>query len=376
MSRATWLPIDMVKTALHKTDRVLLALVLVNVVFGTIILASASAPISVSRFHDPWHYVWHQIVAGVIPGLALMFVLARIDYRRYKKYSFFIFGGALLLMVMVFVPGLSATYGTAKSWLNFGGLSFQPTEFFKIAFILYVSAMLKGDGSKKPGELFFPALFALFLAAAVLIPQPDLGSLILFCAAFIGMVMAAGTPLSYVFFVIVSGVAALYAYAKAAPYRAARLTVFLHPELDPQGIGYQINQAILAIGSGGIFGLGLGHSRQKFSYLPEVINDSIFPIIGEELGFFFAAAYVVLIVAIFLRVLKIARAADDGYGRLITVGIGTWLVAQSFLNIGAMLGLLPLTGLPLPFVSYGGTAMAASLAAVGIVLSVSRTASK
>jgi cell division protein FtsW len=362
----------MVKPVRYKSDRVFLALIIVNVVFGAIMLASASAPVSLSRYHNTWFYIWHQLIAGIIPGLFAMWVLSRIDYHFFKKYSFLIFVGALFLMLLVFVPGLSASYGTAKSWIIVAGTSFQPTEILKIAFILYASALLCGDEKKKSGAAFFPTLLALALVAVVLAAQPDLGSLLLFCAAFVALVIAAGSPLVYVFSVIVLGFSSLYAFAKAAPYRAARLTVFLHPELDPQGIGYQINQALLAIGSGGIFGVGLGHSRQKFSYLPEVINDSIFPIIGEELGLIFSAAFVALIVAIFLRGIKIARGASDNYGRLVTIGIVSWLFCQSVLNIGAMIGILPLTGLPLPFVSYGGTATIASLSAVGIVLSVSR----
>jgi Bacterial cell division membrane protein len=362
----------MANPARYKNDRVYLLLIVANVLFGAIMLASASAPVSLNRYHNTWFYIWHQLYAGIIPGFFFMWILSRIDYHIYKKFSFYIFGAALFLMLLVFVPGISASYGTAKSWLVVAGISFQPTEFLKIAFILYAAALLVGDEKRKPGAAFFPALLVLGLVAITLIAQPDLGSLLLFCAAFVALVVAAGSPLAYVFSVMILGFSSLYAFAKAAPYRAARLTVFLHPELDPQGIGYQINQALLAIGSGGIIGVGLGHSMQKFSYLPEVINDSIYPIIGEELGFIFSAAYIALVVAIFLRGLKIARGASDNYGRLITIGIVSWILCQSFLNIGAMIGILPLTGLPLPFVSYGGTAMIASLSAVGIVLSVSR----
>ena len=366
----------MKKNGSYSVDRVFLTLVLVNVVFGAVMLASASAPLALNRYHNTWFYVWHQLYSGIIPGFIGMWIFSRLDYHRYKKYAFFIFAGALALTALVFFPGIGASYGTARSWLLVAGVSFQPTEILKIAFVIYAAAILSGDDDKKAGAAFFPALLALGLVAAVLVPQPDMGSLLLFCAAFIALVLAAGSPLVYVFSVVVSGFAALYAFAKAAPYRAARLTVFLHPELDPQGIGYQINQALLAIGSGGIFGVGLGHSRQKFSYLPGVINDSIFPIIGEELGLIFTVAYVALIVAVFLRGLKIARGASDNFGRLLVIGVIVWFFAQSLLNIGAMIGVLPLTGLPLPFVSYGGTAMAASLIAAGIVLSVSRGTEK
>jgi cell division protein FtsW len=202
--------------------------------------------------------------------------------------------------------------------------------------------------------------------------QPDMGSLLILAGIFFVMLFAAGVPFLYLGILAVAGGGAFFVFAKSAAYRAARLMVFLHPELDPQGVGYQINQAFLAIGSGGLFGVGFGHSQQKHSYLPEVMNDSIFPIIAEELGFFLALGLIVLIAAVFFRGLKIARGARDPFGRLLVVGIIGWLVIQSFLNIGAMLGLLPLTGVPLPLVSYGGTAIAVTLWSVGIVLSVSR----
>jgi len=213
----------------------------------------------------------------------------------------------------------------------------------------------------------------MFVAAAVLLAlQPDLGSLVILAASFVIMVYSAGVPFAYLLATMIGGGGLLYAFAKTASYRVARLTVFLHPELDPQGIGYQINQAFLAIGSGGLWGLGLGHSQQKYSYLPQVMNDSIYPIIAEELGFFFAAGLVVLVAAIFFRGLKIAREARDPFGRLVTIGVISWLAMQSFLNIGAMIGLVPLTGVPLPLISYGGTAMVMNLCAVGVVLSISR----
>jgi cell division protein FtsW len=202
--------------------------------------------------------------------------------------------------------------------------------------------------------------------------QPDLGSLLILAAIFAVMIFSAGVPMSYILAVTIAGGGALYAFAKTAAYRVARLTVFLHPELDPQGIGYQISQSLLAIGSGGLWGVGLGHSQQKYSYLPQAMSDSIYPIIAEELGFFFALALVVLIAAIFLRGLKIAKAAHDPFGRLMTIGIVSWLAVQSFLNIGAMIGVLPLTGVPLPLVSYGGTAMVLNLCSIGGVLSISR----
>ncbi len=353
-------------------DKVFLTLVLVELFFGLIMLASVSGPLAWSRTHSSWYYALHQLTVGVVPGLAGMFVLSRMDHRRWERWAPLIIGAAVFLMFLVFVPGLAATYGTAKSWIVVAGrFSFQPTEFLKLAVIVYLAALFSSR-SRTARQAFIPAAAVFILSAALLMSQPDLGSLILITAVFMIMVFSAGVPFVYLVGTMLVGTAAFWIFARSASYRVARLMVFLHPELDPQGIGYQINQALLAIGSGGLFGLGLGHSLQKYQYLPQVMDDSIFPIIAEELGFFFALALVVLIAAIFLRGLAIARGSNDSFGRLFTIGMISWLGVQSFLNIGAMIGLLPLTGLPLPLVSYGGSAMVVTLWGLGIVLSISR----
>ena len=353
-------------------DKIFLALVLAELFFGIVMLTSASGPLSYEHYHSSWTYVWHQLKVGVAPGLIGMWILSRLDYRRWERAAPLIMLGGLFLMALVFVPGLAVGYGTARSWIMIGKLfSFQPVEFLKLAVILYVAALAAAP-ARSPRRIFLPAGFAFVVAAVLLALQPDFGSLLILAAIFLVMVYSAGVPFSYLFATIIAGGGVFFAFAKSASYRAARLTVFLHPELDPQGIGYQINQAFLAIGSGGLWGLGLGHSQQKYSYLPQVMSDSIYPIIAEELGFFFSLGLVVLIAAIFFRGLKIAREARDPFGRLTVIGIVSWLAVQSFLNIGAMLGLTPLTGVPLPLISYGGTAMVMNLCAVGVVLSISR----
>jgi cell division protein FtsW len=301
-----------------------------------------------------------------------LLIFSRIDHRRWERWAPFIMGAAIFLMLMVFVPGLAANYGTARSWIMVAGrFSFQPTEFLKLATIIYLAALFSSK-ERTARQAFGPAVGVFALSAFLLMLQPDFGSLVLIAAVFMIMICAAGVPFTYLASTMLIGAAAFWVFARSASYRVARLMVFLHPELDPQGIGYQTNQALLAIGSGGLFGLGLGHSLQKYQYLPQVMDDSIFPIIAEELGFFFSLGLVVLVAAIFFRGLRIARGSRDDFGRLFTVGMISWLAVQSFLNIGAMLGLLPLTGLPLPLVSYGGSAMTVTLWGVGIVLSISR----
>jgi len=353
-------------------DKVFLALVLVELFFGLVMLSSASMASSYDHFHSSWNYVGHQFIAGVVPGLFGMWVLSRLDYRRFRRFAPAIMIASLVLMLIVLVPGLSAGYGTARSWIMVGGFfSFQPVEFLKLALIIYMAALAAAPG-RRPSQILFPSGLAFVGAAVLLGLQPDLGSLLILAAIFAVMIFASGVPISYILVLVIVGGGALYTFAKTAAYRVARLTVFLHPELDPQGIGYQINQSFLAIGSGGLWGVGLGHSQQNFSYLPQAMSDSIYPIIAEELGFFFALGLVVLIAAIFIRGLKIAKAAPDPFGRLVAIGIVGWLAVQSFLNIGAMIGVLPLTGVPLPLVSYGGTAMVLNLCSIGVVLSISR----
>ena len=353
-------------------DKVFLTLILVELFFGLIMLASASGPLAYSRFHSSWYYVLHQFAVGAVPGLIGMWIFSYVDHRRWERWAPVIVGIGIFLMLLVFVPALEAKNVTAKSWIMIAGrYSFQPTEFLKLALIIYLAALFSSK-DRTARQAFVPAAAVFILSAFLLMLQPDLGSLVLVAGVFLAMVFAAGAPFTYLLATVAVGASAFWLFARSASYRVARLMVFLHPELDPQGIGYQINQAILAIGSGGLFGLGLGHSVQKYSYLPEVMDDSIFPIIAEELGFVFALGLIVLIATIFFRGLRIARGSRDNFGRLFTIGMISWLALQSFLNIGAMLGLLPLTGLPLPLISYGGTAMIFTLWGVGIVLSISR----
>jgi len=352
-------------------DKIFLLLILLELFLGLIVLKSASGALAYERYHSSWSYVSHQLFLGVLPGLIGMWILSRIDYRRWERWAPAIIIVTLAFMVGVFIPGFAAGYGTAKSWITFGGyVSFQPVEFLKLALVLYLAALLASP-NRSPRQAFIPAIFAFGIGALLLALQPDLGSLLVLVAIFVAMVFSAGVPFAYLVATLLLGGGALYGFARSAAYRAARFTVFLHPELDPQGIGYQINQAFLVIGSGGLFGRGLGHTSEANMDLPQIMNDSIFPVVAQELGFFFAVGLVALVAAIFFRGLKIAQRADP-FGRLVVIGAISWIAVQSFVNIGAMIGIVPLTGVPLPLISYGGTAMVANLWMLGIVLSVSR----
>jgi cell division protein FtsW len=280
----------------------------------------------------------------------------------------------MVLLLSVFIPGL--TFGTkgASRWIIILGMSFQPSELAKLTFIIYLSAWLDQRRNKlnDTNEGFIPFLMLIALVAVPIVKQPDIGTLISICLVAFTMYFMAGAGLRYMGMIFVGGVGAVMLLAKIEPYRMNRLKVFMHPELDPQGIGYQINQALLALGSVGLFGLGLGHSRQKFNYLPEPIGDSVFAITGEELGLVGLLFLIVLYLIFALRGFAIAESARDGFGKLLAIGITSWIIFQSIMNIGAITSLIPLTGIPLPFVSYGGSSVISLLIGMGILLSISK----
>lgn len=359
-----------------KPDYLIIFLVVVFVVFGILMLSSATAPYAINKFDDSYHYVKKQVFPGLLLGIFLFWIFSRLDYRLFKKYSNYIFLAALILLALVFVPGLGQTQGKgARSWLNIFGFSLQPSEIAKLASIIFLSAWLEYRNAAKKFSSFatlYKFLIILGIVAGMILLQPDVGTMTII--GFIGLLVyfASGAPLVYFPVLGIASAVGLYILTKIAPYRLARLTAFLNPSADPLGAGYHINQALLAIGSGRLLGVGFGQSRQKFQYLPEVSADSIFAIMGEELGFIFSAFFVVALVIFFTRSIKIANHAPDFFGKILATGIAGWIVFQAFINIGAMLSLMPLTGLPLPFVGYGGTALMTTLAACGILVNISK----
>lgn len=339
-------------------------------------LTSASAPNGYATFGDSYYFIKHQLIFGLIPGAGAMFLFSRIPYTFWKKHAWNLLLLSIALLVIVFIPGLSAGIGTAHSWISFGGLfSLQPSEVVKLTFLFYLAAWLgqrAGHGVRDVNSGLLPFVLVLGSVLGLLILQPDVGTMSIIAAISLVVYFVAGAPLIYVSGFILSGLAGLGLLISLAPYRAARFTTFLHPELDPQGIGYHINQALLAIGSGGIFGAGYGHSLQKFQYLPEVESDTIFAVIGEELGLIMCLLVLCGFLAFVWRSLAIAKAAPDQFSKLVVVGVTAWIAIQAFVNIGSMVALLPMTGVTLPFVSYGGTSLAVCMAAVGVVMNISR----
>jgi cell division protein FtsW len=356
-------------------DTIILAVFGLLLLVGFVTLASASAVLAFQRYGDANALLKRQIFSAVLGLIAFAFTV-RFPYTRWRRLGFPLLCVGIVMLGLVLIPGIGASILGARRWIAIGSFYFQPVEVVKLCFLLYLAVWLERRGRNvadfSSGFVAFISLLGLITLLVAL--QPDIGSISVVGVIALVMYFVAGAPLPY-FALIGVGSAILFAFiVKIAPYRAARLTVFLHPELDPQGIGYHVNQALLAIGSGGLFGLGLGHSRQKFNFLPEAAGDSIIAIIAEELGFLFVVLLIGLFVVFFLRGISVARRAPDAFGRYVATGITAWITLQAFINMAALARLLPLTGIPLPFVSYGGTALVVSMAAVGILVNISRSA--
>jgi len=304
-----------------------------------------------------------------------MMITAVIPYHFWKKYARWLFLGTIFLLVLVFMPGIKNNYGTANSWLILGPISFQPSEFLKITLVFYLAVWLQKReqliGTFKEG--FLPFVILLLLSTFLVAVEPDLGGFLVLSTISITMFFIAG---GNIFHLIAGGALAGIAglpVILSKQYVRDRFTAWMSPS-DPrisETIGFQINQALIAIGSGGAFGVGYGKSIQKFGYLPEVEADMVFAAMSEELGFFRLLIILGMYAILIVRGYKIAREAPDRFGFLVATGLTTWIASQSIINIGINLSLLPLTGMTLPFISYGGTSLAATLAAVGILLNIS-----
>ena len=358
-----------------KADRQLIWLIAFLTFFGLLMLFSAGVALGWQKFNDSYWFIKHQLIFGLLPGLILFFIFSKIDYFKLKSLAAPMLLVSIILLILVYIPGIGSGYGTAKSWINFFGYSLQPSEIVKLTFLIYLVAWISERGEKRLKDFhqgFLPFIFVLLVIIILLVLQPDTGTMAIIVATSLAVYFVAGGSLWHLSWIGAAAALGLGLIIKFSPYRAERLTTFLHPELDPAGIGYHINQALLAVGSGGFWGRGFGHSRQKFAYLPEVAGDSIFAVIAEELGFIISVALVVIFILLLLKIFKIAQKCQEPFGRLLAIGIVSWFVLQAFANIGAIVGVLPLTGVPLPFISYGGTALMTSLAAAGILVNISR----
>ena len=356
-----------------KSDIIYLLTVLVLCLFGIVMISSSSMVLSMERYGTNYHYVLRQIGSLVI-GLILMFITYSIDYRNWKKLALWLFLANIVLLLLVFIPGIGHKIGGASRWIGFGNFLFQPSEIVKLSFIIYLAAWLdkKGENIKQFLRGFLPFAILILFISFLIMKQPDLGTMLVIAGTAAVMFFISGADLWHLFFGLGFSAGFIVILIKAAPYRMQRLLVFLNPSLDTQGASYHINQALLAIGTGGLWGLGFGQSRQKYLYLPMAHTDSIFAIIAEELGFLRTSLVLLAFLFLGLRGFKIAKNTPDNFSRILATGITCWILIQTFINIGSMLGVLPMTGVPLPFISYGGSSLIVLLAAVGIMLNISK----
>lgn len=344
------------------------------VVFGLLIFTSAALGLLARDGASFSSVAVSQLLLGLVCGAVALVFFSRLDYRLLRPYTAYFFALAFVLTLMTFVPGVGLSLKGAARWIALGPLSFQPEEVLKLASVLFLAAIyasrFKQVGTIRSGIL--PLLAVAGSGAIILLLQPNTAGALILCGACTLMLFAAGGRLSHLVLLLLIGVGAVAGAAFVYPHVRERLVTYLDQSADPRGSGYQIQQSLIAVGSGSVWGKGFGQSIEKFSYLPEPIGDSIFAVAGEEFGFAGSVLLVLLFAAFCVLGLRIAARAPDPFGGLIVVGLVAIIVGQSFFNIASSLGLVPLIGVPLIFVSHGGTALALSLAEVGVILSVSR----
>jgi cell division protein FtsW len=357
-----------------RPDRILLLIVLALIVIGFAIFMSASLG-QMGRDSASFSTVALKQLGVLLGGLILTIVFANIPYKSLKPYSPYLFILGIGLTALVFIPGIGFSHGGALRWIEIGPFTVQPSEFLKFIFIVFLAAWAgaKKDRLKHFSEGFIPFLIFLSVVGVLMFFQKDTGTLMAMMAGALAIFIVAGGHWRHLFLIFLLGIIAIGFLVITRPYVRARVETFLNPKHDLTGSSYQINQSLIAIGSGGLLGRGFGQSVQKFNFLPQPIGDSIFAVASEEFGLVGASLLIILYLVFALWGLKIMSHVVDPFGRLLGTGLIILITGQAFINIGAMLGLLPLTGVPLPFISHGGTALLFALIEVGIILNISKT---
>lgn len=346
-------------------DRRIFIVTLLFVIFGISAIADASSPYAIRQFDDPLFFAKQQVVwAGI--GFVSLFICANIPYRFWERIAPFVFGVAIGFLILVLLPGFGKELLGARRWIHIGPISIQPAEIVKLGVAMYMAKV----ASK--GLPFKSYLIPLGAVGFLIMLQPDLGTaMVVMSIGFIQFFLA-GISIGNILATLGGGFVLVVLLILGSDYRRERLMTFLSETSDPLGSGYHVRQILLAIGSGGILGQGIGQSRQKFLFLPETANDSIFAVMAEELGLIGGGIIIAGYIWFILLGLKIAKSAPDTFSRILAVGIVSWIGMQAFYNIGAMVSLVPLTGIPLPFISYGGSALVMMLSGVGILMSIAR----
>jgi len=355
------------------TATVLVVLVALLCVIGLVMVGSASEVISINTYGSAWAIFIREAIWMAVGGLCFAFT-CRSDYRGWRRYRNVILVATLILLVAVLVPGIGVNSGGSSRWVGFGEIRIQPSELMKLALAVFGADLVVRRESLKGGARMVVGPLALVAAAAVglIILQPDMGTALVLCCITMALVFAAGVQMGPVWkgLALVAGLALIVGLVE--PYRRARLLSFLNPGAHASGSGYQVVQSLIGLGSGHIFGLGLGAGRQKWGYLPNAHTDFIFSVIGQELGVVGALAVLSLLCAFSWFGLRVAARAPDRFGSLLAVAIVAWITAETVINVGAVIGLLPVTGIPLPFISFGGSSLVITMVAAGILVNIAR----
>ncbi len=361
------------RVTLRPPDPLLVGSVAFLVMLGLVMVFSASSAFGYQYYHDTAHYLKHQL-AYLAAGLVLAYAAYRVDYRKLKTIAPAVLIVTFVLLLLTLVPHVGFATGGARRWLGFRALSFQPSELAKLALVLFLAARLAQLGEKvrslRKGAI--PALLITAMLAVPVLIEPDMGTASLLIFTAFAMLFAAGARVEHLVMAALAILPAAAVEVGASAYKRARIFAFINPWKDAQNTGFHIVQSLLALGSGGIFGVGLGQSRQKYFYLPEAHTDFIFAVLGEELGLLGCIAVIALFVVFAVRAIQLALKAPDRFGMLLALGCTFTIVIQAFVNVGVVTSSWPVTGVPLPFISFGGTSLIVSLIAVALIANIGR----
>jgi cell division protein FtsW len=348
----------------------LFAIVSIILAFGLVMLGSATAPSAADKFGNAYHFLIRQVLFGLLPGAVLFIALRQVPISWWERSWKYMFGLSIVLLGLVFIPGLGLRINGSLSWIHVGSYSIQPAELVKFTFIVFLSGWL-AQNKKLLSRVFSEGLlqYLIYVVAisGMILLQPDLGTVLVIFATAMILAFVAGAQMQHIGILAGLGALAVVILVAIAPYRLQRITVLFDPDKDPYGSGYHIKQSLIAVSGGGVIGMGLGNSRQKFQYLPEVSADSIFAVIAEEMGFIISTILISAYLLLVLKGYQLSRTAGSDWAKYFIIGTVSWIGVQTVLNIGAMLAIVPLTGLPLPLVSHGGTSLMVTLAAFGVI---------
>ena len=355
---------------MKKIDKILLISVIILSLFGLIMIYSSSNVWANYKFNDPYKYLKSQAIFLSL-GYMLIYIISKIPYPLYKKYSNKILLICLILLILVLIPGIGTIRNGSRSWFGIGPFGIQPSEFTKLGLIIFTAKYLSNNKIKDIKTSVIPILLVVFTIFGLIMLEPDFGTGVIIVMAVVSLLFISGVNMNFFIKIGILGLIGIVILVIIAPYRMARITSFLNPWLDPLGSGFQIIQSLYAIGPGGLLGMGLGNSIQKHFYLPEPQTDFIFSIISEELGFAGILIVSTLFITIIYRGIKISLNSEDNFAKYLAFGITFSLAFQTILNLMVVTGLIPVTGVTLPFLSYGGSSLIISMIQIGILLNIS-----